>query len=199
MCLKPIIKSAGCLVILIVIALAVFFLANGAGEEVIFPDPAQSPYKLPWASGKSYWCIQGVGGIVSHHGSGRYAYDFYMPEGTEVRAARAGTVTKVVQEHAEHGFKKPNNLVIIEHSDGSRAYYGHIQQKGAQVKVDEKVKQGQVIALSGHVGHSLVPHLHFHVMDGETRTSLPVSFSDLSDQGGVPKMFRRYQSKNKGE
>lgn len=198
MCLKHIIKGTGCLVVIILLAVAGFMLFGGDSDDVIFPDPAKSPYKLPWESGKTYWCIQSVGGVVSHRGSGRYAYDFYMPEGTEVHAARAGTVIKVVQEHHEHGFKKPNNLVIIEHSDGSQAYYGHIQQNGAQVKMDAKVKQGDVIALSGHVGHSLVPHLHFHVMDGKTKTTLPVSFSDVDKTDGVPRMGRRYTSKNKG-
>ncbi|HNZ48486.1 MAG TPA: M23 family metallopeptidase [Candidatus Hydrogenedentes bacterium] len=196
MCLKPIIKAGGCLVF-IVIPLVIFaiYWANRE-DDVVFPDPENSPYCLPWEAGKSYWCIQGVGGIVSHHGSSRYAYDFYMPEGTEVRAAREGKVVKVVQEHTDHGYKKPNNLVAIEHSDGTWAYYGHIQQQGSKVAVGDKVKQGQAIALSGHVGHSLVPHLHFQVMDGKTRTTLPASFADVTRDGGVPRMFRRYTSRN---
>ncbi|NLN94100.1 MAG: M23 family metallopeptidase [Candidatus Hydrogenedens sp.] len=199
MCLRPVIRGGGCLLVLIILAAGAFLLFSGEGDDVIFPDPAKSPYKLPWEAGQSRWCIQSTGGLVSHRGGGRYAYDFYMPEGTEVRAARAGKVVKVVQEHSEHGYKKPNNLVIVEHSDGTQAYYGHIQQGSAKVKMDERVKQGQVIALSGHVGHSMVPHLHFHVMDGKTRTTLPVSFSDPGKHDGIPRIFRRYTSGNRGE
>jgi murein DD-endopeptidase MepM/ murein hydrolase activator NlpD len=36
------------------------------------------------------------------------------------------------------------------------------------VKVGERVKQGQVMALVGNSGNSTEPHLHFHVADANS-------------------------------
>jgi murein DD-endopeptidase MepM/ murein hydrolase activator NlpD len=51
----------------------------------------------------------------------------------------------------------------IVHEDESVGVYGHLANKGALVKVGERVKEGQVIGLSGNSGASTGPHLHFHV------------------------------------
>jgi murein DD-endopeptidase MepM/ murein hydrolase activator NlpD len=64
------------------------------------------------------------------------------------------------------------------------------------VKVGDVVKQGQAIALSGHVGNSLMPHLHFHVTDAARKSTLPITFSDLGKDVGIPRMFKSYRSGN---
>jgi murein DD-endopeptidase MepM/ murein hydrolase activator NlpD len=51
------------------------------------------------------------------------------------------------------------NQLIIEHEDGSRTGYAHLN--GYKVKVGDNVSKGQVIALSGNTGNSNGPHLHF--------------------------------------
>ncbi|MBL7723438.1 MAG: M23 family metallopeptidase [Chitinophagaceae bacterium] len=53
--------------------------------------------------------------------------------------------------------------MIIQHPDGSRAGYWHLQHNGALVKVGDTVTKGQVIALSGKTGYAMTPHLHFLV------------------------------------
>ena len=52
---------------------------------------------------------------------------------------------------------------MIQHADGSRAGYWHLQHNGALVNVGDTIKTGQIIALSGKTGYALVPHLHFLV------------------------------------
>jgi len=51
------------------------------------------------------------------------------------------------------------NQLVIEHEDGSRTGYAHLN--GYKVKVGDNVSKGQVIALSGNTGNSTGPHLHF--------------------------------------
>ena len=137
--------------------------------------------------------MQSNRGVVSHRGLEQFAYDFAMPVGSDICAARAGEVIKVVVEHDGHGYRWPNNMVVLRHEDGTLGYYLHIKKDGSRVAVGDKVTQGQVIAASGHVGNSMLPHLHFHVTDPERKSTLPLSFSDVNRDRGVPRMFKWYK------
>lgn len=53
------------------------------------------------------------------------------------------------------------NYVAIEHEDGTTALYAHQQEY--QVKVGDKVKQGQIIGYVGSTGNSTGSHLHFEL------------------------------------
>lgn len=181
--------------LLILLALPVlFFSCTGPRDVSVFPPAAESPYVLPWPEGISYWCVQGVRGVVSHRGDSEYGYDFYMPLGSDICAARAGKVTRVVTEHDGHGYQWPNNLIIVEHEDGTRACYAHIRQDGSYVREGDRVTQRQVIAASGNVGNSMMPHLHFHVTDPKLQRTIPITFYDVARNRGIPRMFRRYVS-----
>lgn len=157
------------------------------------PENSPSPYQIPWTAGVERFCIQGNDGIISHRGSQRYALDFTMPVGSEVRAARAGTVTRVVDHHDGNGTSKPNNLVAIDHGDGTTAYYLHLRKGGAAVRTGQKVTQGEKIAESGNVGRSMLPHLHFHVRKG--KDTIPVSFIDVPTNKGVPVTGKTYRAR----
>lgn len=173
-------------------AAILYCIATGPENLSQYPAAAQSPYRLPWATGATHRCCQSNRGIVSHRGWEQFAYDFAMPVGTEVCAARAGKVIKVVVDHDGHGHNWPNNLVAIRHEDGTLAYYLHLKKDGSRVKVGDAVTQGQVIAESGHVGNSLAPHLHFHVTDAARKSTLPISFADAGKDAGIPRMFKSY-------
>lgn len=71
---------------------------------------------------------------------------------------------------------------------------GGRQKGGSLVAVGDRVTQGQPIARSGNVGHSLGPHLHFEVRNNTSRVTLPVSFADVAEDLGVPRMFHAYTS-----
>jgi murein DD-endopeptidase MepM/ murein hydrolase activator NlpD len=58
------------------------------------------------------------------------------------------------------------NVVVIEHADGTFARYYHLTRDGALVAVGDAVAQGEKIALSGNSGASAGPHLHFDVTKG---------------------------------
>jgi len=158
----------------------------------LYPDPARSPYRLPWKEGVSHVCIQGNNGSVSHHGPGEFAYDFLMPSGTEVLAARAGTVAGVKEDSDSVGSAALNNYVRIRHADGTVASYLHLQQDGALVTVGQEVEQGEVIARSGWTGRAALPHLHFHVRRGERE--IPVTFREVASGMGVPRTFGVYSA-----
>ena len=174
-----------------------YWAFTGPRDLSHYPDAAASPYKLPWPAGVTWLCIQGNRGIVSHRGYEEFAFDFKMPEGSDVCAAREGVVLTVDVSHEGHGMNAPNNRITIEHPDGTRGAYLHLQKEGSLVTVGERVRQGQKIARSGHVGRSMTPHLHFHVLSAEKLETLPVSFADVPTDAGVPRMFRSYTSGNR--
>ena len=93
--------------------------------------------------------------ITPHNG-----VDFAVPIGTKVIAPGDGIVTLVTN----HPFA--GKYMVIEHNEKYSTRYLHLSK--ALVKVGQKVKRGQVIALSGNTGRTTGPHLHyeFHV-DGK--------------------------------
>lgn len=195
---RRVVKRAGCLglALALLLLIALFELFTGPRDLGTYPPRETSPYLLPWPAGETFLCIQGNNAVVSHRDrDGEHAWDFAMPVGSDVLAARAGKVVRVVDEHDGRGTDAPNNLVHVDHGDGTTGRYLHLKQGGALVKVGDAVQQGQRLALSGNVGRSLLPHLHFEVRrDGAT---IPVSFHDVTDDQGVPRMFKRYTSSNR--
>jgi hypothetical protein len=169
---------------------------TGPDDPSTYPPPSETPYRLPWKPGHAYTCTQANFSPLSHGGWQKYAYDFVMPVGTEVCAARAGQVVKVVDQNDGNGPNSPGNYVDIVHADGTIAEYVHIRQGGSRVRVGQFVQQGDVIAESGNVGYSLQAHLHFHVV--KNRTTIPVSFSDVPGDG-IPRSLRRYVSLAKNQ
>jgi Peptidase family M23 len=57
------------------------------------------------------------------------------------------------------------NNVILDLGELRYAMYAHMQPGSIKVRKGDKVKVGQVIGLVGNTGNSIVPHLHFQVMD----------------------------------
>ena len=88
------------------------------------------------------------GASTEHNG-----VDLAVPENSSVFAPMDGVVTKIYSN------SKGGNQLIVQHPDGSRSGYAHLN--GYKVKVGDQVTRGQVIALSGNTGNSSGPHLHF--------------------------------------
>jgi hypothetical protein len=57
------------------------------------------------------------------------------------------------------------NAVILDLGQHRYAMYAHLQPGSIKVHQGDKVKTGQVLGLVGDTGNSLVPHLHFQLMD----------------------------------
>lgn len=128
-------------------------------------DDTSYVYALPFENGKTFRVIQGYFSHFTH--KERAALDFNMNRGTNIAAAREGVVVRVKEDGSKGGLNKKyrseGNNIVIQHADGSRAGYWHLQHNGALVNVGDTVKKGQVIALSGKTGMAAVPHLHFLV------------------------------------
>jgi murein DD-endopeptidase MepM/ murein hydrolase activator NlpD len=103
-----------------------------------------------------------------------YSIDFLVPEKTKVISSSDGVVTKVKQnghrnysgkdlKKGEVAYKNWMNEIEIINNDGSFVSYSHLFPNGVFVKVGDKIKQGQLIGLSGNTGWSSEPHLDFCV------------------------------------
>lgn len=152
-------------------------------------------YAYPWAKKKKFRIDNAFNGYGAHQGDWAYAVDFKMPEGTDICAAREGTVIQTEVKFSQGG-NDPSlgdkaNFIYIQHSDGSIGRYLHIRQNGALVKVNAKVKAGQKIAKSGNVGWSTDPHLHFDIIvpkEGGGYKTVPFKFRSPQGKLIEPKL-----------
>lgn len=141
-------------------------------------------YELPFASETQLRIDQGFGGSFSHTEEySQHAVDIGMPEGTPIRAARAGVVMEIEEDFVGSGtnlqrFGDRANYIRILHSDGSMAVYAHLQLESVVVSVGQGVNTGQRIAASGNTGYSTGPHLHFVIQRnaGMRIVSIPFKF-----------------------
>lgn len=98
--------------------------------------------------------------------------DIQCKTGTAVYATADGVVDKA-ERSGGYG-----NLVELDHGRGIQTRYGHLSQ--ILVTAGQRVKRGQLIALSGSTGRSTGPHLHYEVrIDG--RAVNPVPFLQTAD------------------
>ncbi|MDH6182277.1 biotin carboxyl carrier protein [Microbacteriaceae bacterium SG_E_30_P1] len=75
------------------------------------------------------------------------------------------------------------NHLVIEAESGVFALVAHLQRGSIRVKVGDRVRAGDVIALCGNSGNSTEPHVHAQLMDRRsplTGQGLPMTF------GGEP-------------
>lgn len=158
-------------------------------------------YRLPYASGKSYYVLQGYGSRLSHTGPEEYTVDFYMHEGTPVHAARGGIVAKMEESHSRGcwrgGCGKYANYIVILHDDWTTGEYYHLKQNGVLVELGDSVFAGQKIGLSGDTGNSALPHLHFGVYRAAPWgkfQSVPIHFRSVDGIVRRPRRGGRYQA-----
>lgn len=138
-------------------------------QKGVLKDDTSYVYALPFEAGKAHFLVQGYFGKFSH--KERAALDFKMKKGTKVLAARDGVVVRVKEDGDKGGwnrkYRQYGNNIVIQHADGTRAGYWHLQKDGALVNAGDSVKKGQWIALSGNTGYTSMPHLHFLVWRSE--------------------------------
>ena len=103
-----------------------------------------------------------------------YGMDFTAPRGTPVYASGDGVVTRA--DNRSSGFGKH---IRIEHGYGYMSLYAHLY--GYNVRVNQRVKRGDLIGFVGSTGRSQAPHLHYEVhKDGERINPINFYYGNLS-------------------
>jgi murein DD-endopeptidase MepM/ murein hydrolase activator NlpD len=150
---------------------------------------ANAVYQLPFRFGQRFPVAQGFGGKATHTDKQNYyAVDIVMPEGTPVLAARPGVVMTVDNDFYGAGLDmsqygdRANNIRIV-HDDGTMAVYAHLELESAKVAVGDRVRAGQLLALSGDTGYTSGPHLHFCVQVNADMHIVSVPFNFAGPAG----------------
>ncbi len=81
-----------------------------------------------------------------------YGIDFHAPEGTPVKAMMDGEVTL-----AENNMYFTGGTLIFDHGHGISTLFMHM--KDINVRVGQKVKQGEIVGTLGKTGRATGPHL----------------------------------------
>lgn len=82
--------------------------------------------------------------------------DYTVPEGTRVFATADGKVKTSTSRPSSTG-----NTIVIDHGNGYETHYHHLSK--SLVKQGRTVRRGDIIALTGNSGLSLIPHLHYEI------------------------------------
>ena len=117
--------------------------------------------------------IMPVNGIISGvYGSQRilngkpkwphYGIDIAAKKGTKIMSSASGVVTM-----AEKDLYYTGGTIIMDHGHGISTIYSHLEK--LDVKVGDKVKQGEIIGTVGSTGRSTGPHLDFRINWFQTR------------------------------
>ena len=154
----------------------------------------ERPYRMPYALATAYPVTQAYPDTATHRTpDSRHAIDFAMPVGTNIFAARGGTVFAVASRNYRGGLDTTRdgagaNVVHILHDDGTFAVYAHLNRSSIRVRPGDRVTRGEYIADSGNTGFSTGPHLHFAVVRnaGGRLESVPVSFEGRNASSVVP-------------
>ena len=189
------------------ISLAVLFVAgcSGGGSPTglepsrsscanpVFGEPGSSPWCLPYAMGTAYTVTQSYCSTGSH--AGRFAYDFDMPMGAEVLAARGGEVVELREHWSDTDTQGGHeNVVILRHDDATLSLYIHMRQDGVLPELGDYIPSGGLLGWSGSSGTGF-PHIHFQVClrggmcSSGNEVTLPVNFRNargpLDPLGGL--------------
>jgi murein DD-endopeptidase MepM/ murein hydrolase activator NlpD len=97
--------------------------------------------------------------------------DYAASTGTPIRATGDG---KIVHRGRKGGY---GNTIIIQHGQRYSTLYAHLSKFAKNMRVGQRVKQGQVIGYVGASGLATGPHLHYEFqLDGVHRNPLTVKY-----------------------
>jgi len=121
----------------------------------------------------------------------------YYSNGQRVLAVASGTIVRlkdgIPNNRAGHVGAEAldlsletiaGNTLALDLGQGQFAHYMHLQPGSLRVKVGQRVRRGEVIALVGNSGSSFEPHLHFEV------TTSPETLSGE----GLPYLLEEYDA-----
>ena len=126
---------------------------RGRGAETLPAVGASRPTVWP-LSEKGFVTqalIEGSAGNDDHPG-----VDIAVSTDSYIRAAGGGTVVDLGEDEVYGRF------VVIDHGEGYSTVYAHASLH--LVERGQRVREREVIALSGSTGQSTAPHLHFEIL-----------------------------------
>ncbi|MCD8232919.1 MAG: M23 family metallopeptidase [Cloacibacillus porcorum] len=98
--------------------------------------------------------------------------DLLAPKGTPVLAVLDGVVEVV--SNGGPGFRRYGKVIVINHNGKLLTLYSH--NSSNDVKVGQRVKQGDVIAKVGRTGRATANHLHFEVRNAKGTPLDPLKY-----------------------
>jgi murein DD-endopeptidase MepM/ murein hydrolase activator NlpD len=154
--------------------------------QVAAPDEPLPEFGIPFGCGRTFSLSQGHN-AGTHVRRDAWAWDFEMPQGVPIVAAREGWVAKARGDSTVGGchplLAGSANFVVLDHGNGIETQYLHLSS--VVVRPGEHVVEGQLLGYSGSTGFSCRPHLHFKVMRRETEGwnhfSVPATLRGVGD------------------
>ena len=135
-------------------------LSSGSGFPVV---------GVPFGCGQRFVVSQ-AHDVGSHVLRDRFAWDFRLPEGTEVVAALDGVVRLVRGDSQTGGcdplLAKEANFVVLSHEGELETQYLHFSR--VVVAAGMRVRAGTLLGYSGRTGWACGAHLHFKVARAES-------------------------------
>jgi murein DD-endopeptidase MepM/ murein hydrolase activator NlpD len=130
-----------------------------------FSRPVSSEYETtsPYGTRRTYY----DGGALTYH----EGQDFAVPAGVPVLATADGVVALAEPLHVR------GNAVILNHGGGVYTGYWHLTE--IKVVTGQKVKQGDVLGISGNTGLSTGAHVHWEMRIYGIAVD-PLQFLDMS-------------------
>ncbi|MBT8325317.1 MAG: M23 family metallopeptidase [Winogradskyella sp.] len=103
-----------------------------------------------------------------------FGMDFTAPRGTPIYASGDGVVARA--DNSASGYGKH---IRIDHGFGYVSLYAHLYKYN--VRVNQRVKRGDLIGFVGSTGRSEAPHLHYEIFkDGERINPINFYYGNLS-------------------
>ncbi len=143
-----------------------YYIVNNQVDQDLTPNG----HLLDYACGqRTYDWING-----NHEGTDYvlwpYPWKRMQEEVMEVIAAAPGTIIDKrdgnFDLNCENNGNPLWNGIIIEHADGSQAWYWHFKDGAITSKnIGDTVAEGEYLGAAGSSGSSTIPHLHFEVYD----------------------------------
>lgn len=97
-----------------------------------------------------------------------FGMDFTAARGTPIYASGDGIVKRADNRSTGYG-----NHIRIDHGYGYLSLYAHLYKYN--VKVNQRVKRGDLIGFVGSTGRSEAPHLHYEIWKDDKRIN-PINF-----------------------
>lgn len=135
--------------------------------------------------------------VLTHKGIDMVA-DINGKHATDYVVAHSDGVVVWVQKGQKHNPKASGNAsygncVKLKHADGYYTLYAHL--KSVDVKLNQKVKKGEVLGYMGNTGRSTASHLHWEVRNTKDTRINPTPYIDADLPNAKKEVYQAYDNK----